>query len=40
MFGIREPLLLRAEGLDDIRSDPEYLLALARAEAEGLAEFF
>lgn len=40
MFGIRQPLLLRAEGLDDVRSDPERLLALAGAEADGLAECF
>lgn len=40
MFGIREPILLRAEGLDDIHNDSEHLLSLARAEADGLAEFF
>ena len=40
MFGIQEPLLLCAEGLDDVRNDAEALLAQAQAEADGLAEFF
>ncbi|BDF67101.1 FMN-dependent NADH-azoreductase 2 [Oscillospiraceae bacterium] len=40
MYGIGEPLLLRAEGLDDVRNDAGALLARAGEEADALAETF
>ena len=40
MYGIPAFRLLCAQGLDDVRNDPEALLARAMEEAEALAQTF